>query len=272
MSDTDREKGTAEAGRSRRPLFAANWKMNLLSRDVDAFLDRLAEELEAAPRQYDLLLAPSPVWLDRMAQRCRDLDLRLCAQDVHPAASGAHTGDVSAQQAADAGATWTLCGHSERRGSHHETDEVVCAKVVAAQEQGLGALFCLGETLPEREDDQVEEVFSRQLDPLIDAIEEGAVQPDPLRLALAYEPVWAIGTGRTATPELAAQSHALLRARLRTRLGPEIAERLQILYGGSVKPANAGALWREHELDGFLVGGASLDPGSFLDIIRGCGF
>lgn len=256
---------------ARRPLIAANWKMHLLSHEVEGFLAALRRNLSPPPRSYDLLLAPSAVWLERMHEACTKLGVRLAAQDIHTATHGAHTGDLSALQAADAGANWALCGHSERRSAYRETDRLVADKVAQAQSCGLGAVFCLGETLPEREDDRIDEVFARQLDPLIEAIGKGSVDPSPSRLVLAYEPVWAIGTGRTATPRIAQMSHELLRQRLEQGLGGEAARALQLLYGGSVKPANAADLFAESDIDGFLIGGASLDPESFLDIIRCCG-
>jgi triosephosphate isomerase len=246
--------------------------MNLLSAEVDSFLDQLEANLPTAPRPYDLLLSPSAVWLERMGERCKQLGVRLAAQDVHRAASGAHTGDLSALQAADAGAGWALCGHSERRAAYGEDDTAVVEKAVAAQGAGLGVVFCLGETLPEREDNLVDAVFARQLEPLLEAISSGELRAEATQLVMAYEPVWAIGTGRTATPEIAQKSHELLRLRAAQRLGQAGAQALTILYGGSVKPNNAAHLLREPDIDGFLIGGASLDPGSFLDIIRCCGF
>jgi triosephosphate isomerase len=184
-------------------------------------------------------------------------------QDLHPEDSGAHTGDVSALHLLDWAATWVLCGHSERRAEHGETDALIAAKVAQALRHGLRPLLCVGETGEERQRGRTEEVLARQL--------RAAVPPEGgPPWALAYEPVWAIGTGATATPELAQEAHAFLRATAADRLGDQAAGGLRILYGGSVKPDNSAALFAQPDIDGFLVGGASLDPDSFLDIIRRC--
>jgi triosephosphate isomerase len=189
-------------------------------------------------------------------------------QDLHPADRGAHTGDVSGGQLADLGCSWVLCGHSERRHDHGEGDDLVAEKVRAALRHRLAPLVCVGETREERRAGHTWEVLDRQLDAALAALprpEEGAAP-----WALAYEPVWAIGTGETATPALAQEAHAHLRQRLRVRLGEPAAARLRLVYGGSVKPDNAAELYAGEDVDGFLVGGASLDPGAFLAIIARC--
>ena len=160
------------------------------------------------------------------------------------------------------GASWVLCGHSERRSEHGENDALVAAKVAQALRRGIQPMLCVGETEAEREAGRTEAVLRRQL--------EAAMPPGGGPWALAYEPVWAIGTGKTATPSLAQEAHALLRATVAARLGAPAAEGLRILYGGSVKPENAADLFAQSDIDGFLIGGASLDPGSFLDIMRRC--
>jgi triosephosphate isomerase len=184
-------------------------------------------------------------------------------QDLHTADQGAHTGDVSGPQLADAGCQWVLCGHSERRADHDETDTLVGEKAVAATRHNLYPLICLGETLEERQGGRTFEVLERQLNAGL------AGRPEPF--ALAYEPVWAIGTGETATPEIAQEAHGFLRERLADLLGDEVAQVKRIVYGGSANPENASALFAEPDIDGFLVGGASLDPEKFLAIIRSCG-
>ena len=180
-------------------------------------------------------------------------------QDLHPHESGAHTGDTSGAQLADVGCTWVLAGHSERRGDHAESDELVGEKARAAREHGLVPLICLGESLEERRGGRTFEVLDRQL--------RAALAHEPSNFELAYEPVWAIGSGETATPEIAQEAHAHLRRELEKHVGADRAAAVRILYGGSVKPGNAASLAANPDVDGFLVGGASLDSGKFLDII-----
>jgi triosephosphate isomerase (TIM) len=190
-------------------------------------------------------------------------------QDLHAADAGAHTGDVSGAQLADAACRFALCGHSERRHDHGEGDEVVAGKIAAALRHRLVPLVCVGETAGERRAGWTFEVLDRQLDSALGALTAGGAGGGS-DFVLAYEPVWAIGTGETATPELAEEAHRHLRARLAERLAGGHGEGVRILYGGSVKPANAGELIAQPDLDGFLVGGASLDPERFLAIIGVC--
>jgi triosephosphate isomerase len=209
----------------------------------------------------DVVLFPPFTLLPVLAERLAGSAIAWGGQDLHSEDGGAHTGDVSALHLADWGSSWVLCGHSERRADHGETDLVVAAKVEQAQRHGLTPLLCVGETAGQREAGQTEQVLLTQLAAALPPAGRGA-------WALAYEPVWAIGTGRTATPELAQEAHAMLRAMVAQRLGASVAGGLRIVYGGSVKPDNAVDLSARPDIDGFLVGGASLDPASFLDIIR----
>jgi triosephosphate isomerase len=259
---------------SRRALYAANWKMHLRRPDADAFAGRLLEALPALPA-VDVVLFPPFTLLPVVAELLEGSPIAWGGQDLHPEDRGAHTGDVSAEHLLDWGAGWVLCGHSERRAEHRETDALVAAKVAQARRRGLVPVLCVGETEAERESGRTEAVLERQL--TASAPGDGAWQGhargtggagDDLGWALAYEPVWAIGTGKTATPALAQEAHAFLRSVVGERLGGERAGALRILYGGSVKPDNAAALLAQSDVDGFLVGGASLDPESFLDIIR----
>lgn len=246
----------------RRPLVAANWKMNLLKADAAEYVRTLKRGL-AAPPPVDVrvvIFPPFPL-IPVVARELVDSEVEVGGQDLHPEERGAHTGDVSSLQLKDAGCTWVLCGHSERRQNHGETDELVSRKVAAASRHHLTPMICLGETRDERRAGRTLEVLERQLRAAL------ASRPDPF--GLAYEPVWAIGTGETATPETAQEAHAFLRLLLGEILDGRAAATVPILYGGSATPDNAPGLIAQPDVDGFLVGGASLDPQKFLSIIRG---
>lgn len=244
--------------RDPRPLIAGNWKMNGLTAALEeaaaiaAGADKLADVA-------DLALCPPATLLAPAAARLSGSPVRLGGQDCHAAASGAHTGDVSAEMLADAGATLVIVGHSERRADHGESDETVRAKAEAAWRAGLVAIVCVGETEAERKAGEALAVVGRQL---AGSVPEGATAE---RLVVAYEPVWAIGTGLTPTVDDVAEVHAAMRAALTERFGREGA-RIRLLYGGSVKPANAAELLGVDNVDGALVGGASLKADDFLAI------
>lgn len=246
---------------ARPVMVAGNWKMNLRRRDAAVYCQTLALEWVGRLTPEVVLFPPFPL-IPVVAESLADTSIRWGGQDLHPRAQGAHTGDVSAFHLLDWGCTWVLCGHSERRLDHTETDRLIGEKVVAAQVQGLAPILCLGETLEERDEGRTEETLRRQLQ---QALPEGNQS-----WALAYEPVWAIGSGQTATPELAQSSHSFLRRIVRELAGDSLADGLRILYGGSVTAQNCDALLQQPDIDGFLVGGASLDPHPFLDIIRRC--
>lgn len=244
-----------------RPVIAGNWKMNLgpaAARDfVESFVPRV-EGVEA-----EILLFPPTLSLAAAKGAAGAAPVGFGVQNVHWEAEGAFTGEVSVAMAAEAGATHALAGHSERRQLFHETDGEVARKAAAILQGGLVPVVCLGETLEERKGGRLEAVLLRQLDAILEAV--GGTSD---RWMLAYEPVWAIGTGETATPEDAAEAHALLRSRLVER-GVPGARGIPILYGGSVKPGNAAELLAAPEVGGVLVGGASLDPVGFAAIARG---
>lgn len=254
---------------SRIPIVAGNWKMNLLADDVRRFGDALRADLPALVERaaVEVLLFPSHPLLPVARDAFAGLEaFAFGGQDLHAEPSGAHTGDVSGGQLADAGARWVLCGHSERRADHGEDDAAVRTKLEAALAVNLRPLLCVGESLEQREAGETESTIGAQLDaamPVLERLGEDAV--------VAYEPVWAIGTGRTATPQIAQAAHRFLRSRLESELGAARSAACRLLYGGSVKPANCVELLAEPDVDGFLIGGASLDPASFLDIIRRCG-
>jgi len=240
------------------PLIAGNWKMN----GVAASAGELAKIVAGATGllgKAELMVCPPATLIALFAAAARGSAVRIGAQDCHPDASGAHTGDISAEMLADAGASAVIVGHSERRADHFETDAVVRAKAQAAWRAGLLAIVCVGEQRKEREAGKTLEVVGRQLD---GSLPDGAAAA---RLVVAYEPVWALGTGLTPTPGDVAEVHAFIRSRLVARF-PADAARIRILYGGSVKPSNARDLLTVTDVNGALVGGASLKADDFLGI------
>ena len=245
----------------RRKLFAGNWKMNGLRADGVTLAVALAERMRSAdPRDWDMLICPPATLLFPVAEAISDSPIALGGQDCHSAPSGAHTGDVSAAMLKDAGCRYVIVGHSERRADHGEGNTLVRSKAEAALAAGLAPLVCVGETEGEREAGDTLPVIQRQ-------IEESLPWPaDPAAFVVAYEPVWAIGTGRTATSVDIAEVHAHIRALLTQRLGEDGAGRVRVLYGGSVKPGNAAEILAVANVDGALVGGASLKPDDFWAI------
>jgi triosephosphate isomerase len=241
------------------PLIAGNWKMHKGPREAADFCDAFRAELAATPAG-DLLLFPSAVALSTVAGHPLADVVGVGAQTVHPEPSGAFTGELSAEMAADAGATWALAGHSERRHVFGESDTDVAARVQACLRAGLRPMVCVGETLEERRSGRLEAVLRRQLEAVLGELAE---TPED-GWAVAYEPVWAIGTGETASSGDARAAHAFLRSVLE-QAGRDVP---RILYGGSVKPENAAELLGTEGVDGVLVGGASLDPVSFMAIAR----
>lgn len=246
---------------TQRPVFAGNWKMHKGPTATRAFFEQFAALYE--PREdRTVLLFPTAISLSAAVDaRSARHDLHLGVQNIHWQDEGAFTGETAAPQAREAGAEYALIGHSERRHLFGETDQEVARKVTAAIRNSLIPVICVGETLEERQAGQVEAVILRQLDAAL----EGVPAEYNGELLIAYEPVWAIGTGVTATPADAANAHAILRAALSSRFGDD-ADGIPILYGGSVKPDNAADLLAAPGVDGLLVGGASLDPQGFARI------
>jgi len=241
----------------RRKLAAGNWKMN----GTAANLAEVEALLAAHPSPaVEILLCPPATLIAQVLGRKAGHPLAVGGQDCHAEASGAHTGDISAEQLRDAGATHVLVGHSERRTDHGETDDLVRQKAEAALRAGLVAVICVGETLSEREAGRTLEVIGRQLDA---SVPKGATGADTV---LAYEPVWAIGTGLTPMTAQIAEVHGFVRARLSARMGAEAAQ-VRILYGGSVKASNAAEIFAVADVDGALVGGASLKAADFSPIV-----
>ncbi len=244
-----------------RPLVAGNWKMNGLGSTLPE-LAALRERLVSSPiPEVDVMVCPPATLLTRAAEVLNGSSIALGAQDCHPLPSGAHTGDISAEMLADAGASAVIVGHSERRIDHHETDFLVHAKAFAAYRAGLTAIICVGETEQHHRDGQTLEVLQSQL--------QGSV-PEEARAAntvIAYEPVWAIGSGLTPTPAEVAELHGFIRSVLSQLLGDAESSSFRILYGGSVKPANAAELLFVPNVNGALVGGASLKAANFYEIL-----
>jgi triosephosphate isomerase (TIM) len=246
------------AASQRRPLVAGNWKMNGLGRSV-AELDKVMAGAGPFAGKADLMVCPPATLIAAFAAKARGSQLAIGGQDCHAEATGAFTGDISAEMLADAGASAVIVGHSERRTYHKESDADVRAKAQAAWRAKLCAIVCIGETRAEREGGKTLDVLGRQLD---GSLPDGAT---PATLVVAYEPVWAIGTGLTPTAADVAEAHKFIRDRLAVRYGAT-AETIRILYGGSVKPSNAAELMGVANVDGALVGGASLKAGDFLGI------
>jgi triosephosphate isomerase (TIM) len=239
-----------------RKLAAGNWKMN----GTGASLSEAQALIAAQPSPAcEMLLCPPATLVARLADVARGSALMVGGQDCHTNDTGAHTGDISAAMLADAGATSVILGHSERRADHGETDALVHAKALAARKAGLVAIVCIGETLAERDAGTTLDVIAAQMASVpVDSTAAG--------LVIAYEPVWAIGTGRTPTIDQIAEVHAFLRARLTERIGAAAAG-VRLLYGGSVKPSNAGEIFAVPHVDGALVGGASLKAADFGAIV-----
>jgi triosephosphate isomerase len=247
----------------RKPVIAGNWKMYKTIAETEAFFDRIAP-LIFEVRHCQMVVAAPFTALRRAAELGEPLGIGISGQDLYWEKEGAFTGEISAAMLREAGCRYTLIGHSERRQFFGETDQTVNRKVQAALQANLQPIVCVGELLAEREAGQTEAVLERQLSDGLAGLTEVAFSP----IIIAYEPVWAIGTGRTATPEIAQQAHAFIRGRIAKLVSPAAAERCRILYGGSVKPENIAGLMAQPDLDGALVGGASLEPSSFAAIVR----
>ena len=244
----------------RQPLVAGNWKMHGSQASVAELVGGLVSGL-SGNNAIDVLICPPFVYLEQVASLLADYPIALGAQNVAAEPSGAYTGEVSAEMLRDVGCSYVIVGHSERRTLLGESDEVIAHKFRMTQEQQLVPVFCVGETLDERQAGHAMEVIARQVAAVVNTAGVEALG----RAVFAYEPVWAIGTGQTATPEQAQEVHAGLRAMVAAH-DAKIAGQLRILYGGSVKAANARELFQMDDIDGGLIGGASLNPEEFLQI------
>jgi len=246
----------------RTPLIAGNWKMYKTVREAVNYVKEF-RELVKNVTNVDIALAPTFTALHAAADAARNSNIGIAAQDVYWERDGAFTGEVSAAMLRDAGAEYVIIGHSERRTLFGETDATVNRKLAAAFAAGLTPIVCIGETLDQRERNETFDVLDRQIKQGLDGVTSDQLG----QLVVAYEPVWAIGTGRNATPAQAADAHGHIRQRLRAWFGSEAAELCHVIYGGSVKPDNISELVRQPDVDGALVGGASLDPRGFADIV-----
>jgi triosephosphate isomerase len=246
----------------RIPIIAANWKMFKQVGEALRFAEALAVKIQDL-EGVEVVLAPPFTALERLKEAVASTQIELAAQNVHPDREGAFTGEISVSMLTDVGCRYVIVGHSERRHVFGETNAFIAKKVGAVLQGGLRPILCVGETLDEREAGRTFQVLDEQLSTALDGVSEEQATD----LVIAYEPVWAIGTGRTATPELAQEAHAFVREGLRKRFSGT-ADRVRIQYGGSVKPSNAYGLMAQPDVDGALVGGASLDPDSFFAIIQ----
>jgi triosephosphate isomerase len=248
---------------SRKPFIAGNWKMFKTRGEARDTVEQL-QELLAGSLSVDVVVCPPFTALSAVEEVIREGEIQMAAQNVHGEEEGAFTGEISTSMLLDCGCRYVILGHSERRQIFHESDVVIHQKINRVLNTELNPILCVGELLEEREAERVQEVILGQLE--ADLGELTAIQAS--RIIVAYEPIWAIGTGKTATPEIAQAVHGMIRQWLSERYSDEVASRIRILYGGSVKPNNAGQLMAQEDIDGALVGGASLDAQSFATIVE----
>jgi triosephosphate isomerase (TIM) len=244
----------------RTPVLAANWKMHKTVAETEEFLDDFLGNLPDGP---EVVICPPYPALGVAVARCADLPVRVAAQNMHEESAGAFTGEVSAPMLLELGVQGVILGHSERRQYFGESDEALARKVPVALEAGLEPILCVGENEAQRDSDETEGILTRQVEADLSSVSDESLG----EVVIAYEPIWAIGTGRTATPEQAQEAIAVIRGLIESR-SSEAAGAIRILYGGSVKPGNAAELISQPDVDGALVGGASLDPGDFAAIVQ----
>jgi triosephosphate isomerase len=246
------------------PLVVGNWKMNGSQSDSRELAGRIATALNSTPTSAHIVVAPPFTALATVGIALRGSKVHLAAQNCHWQLNGAFTGEVSPSMLVELGCGFVILGHSERRHIFHETDEMVAQKITAAMAQRMRPILCVGETLAERQSQQTFKIVEQQLESALKGLNNGAIDTNEI----AYEPVWAIGTGQNATPEQIREVHARIRQFLSVSFSQSKADRARILYGGSVKPDNAGTIAEITDVNGLLVGGASLQAESFLAIIR----
>ena len=247
----------------RRPIIAGNWKLNMTIAESRELAQQLVDNL-ADMTDRDIVIAPVFTTLSTVAEVIRQSPIQLAGQNCYPQTSGAFTGEVSPDFLSDAGCHYVILGHSERRQLLGETDQFINQKVMKTLEAELKPILCIGETLEEREAEQMLKVLDRQIKGGL----ANLTAPQLADVTMAYEPIWAIGTGKTATAEQAQQAHSFIREVVEQLFNPDVAENIRILYGGSVKPGNVDGLMAEEDIDGALVGGASLKGEDFIRIVR----
>lgn len=247
----------------RKKYIAGNWKMNLLPHEGASFAKELANEVKERNADCKIMIAPPFIDIPYVLEAVKGSPIIVAAQNMANHKSGAYTGEVSPEMLKDVGVNTVILGHSERRQYYGETDEIINSKVLLALEEGMDVVLCVGETLEERESGKLEDVLKRQLKVGLKDVKDKEMK----KITIAYEPVWAIGTGKTATPEDADNAHKFIRDEIAKLYSPSIAENLIIQYGGSVKAGNVKALMAKENIDGALVGGASLSIKDFLPII-----
>lgn len=243
---------------------AANWKMYKTAQQTRSFFERFLPLLSSGAA-CDVVVFPVSVAIPAAVEATRGTEVRIGGQNLYWGKEGAFTGEISGELFHSAGATWALVGHSERRQYFHETDADVLKKTQAALDAELTPIVCMGERLEDHQSGKTNDVLVRQFAAGV----AGLTEEQFAQINVAYEPIWAIGTGQTATPQIACAAHKLIRCEAEKRFGAEAARQLRIIYGGSVKPDNIAGLMAENEIDGVLVGGASLDPESFAKIVKG---
>jgi triosephosphate isomerase (TIM) len=247
----------------RKPLIAANWKMYKTPAQAEEYVKAFLPLVKGHDRD-EIVLCPSDTSICAVVPIAASSNVAIGGQNMHFAEEGAYTGETSVLMLKAIGATHIIIGHSERRQYCNETDELVNKKLATALKHKLTPIVCIGEALTEREANHTDEILRKQISLALVGVEP----EDAENIVVAYEPIWAIGTGKTATPEIAASAHLLIRSEIARRLGRHVADTIRILYGGSVKPDNATALLNQPEIDGALVGGASLDPQAFSKIVK----
>ena len=247
----------------RQKIVAGNWKMNKNAEETEDLLNELIDKLHS-DKEVEIIVAPTFINLVSAVDHLEFTNIQVAAQNMHQAESGAYTGEISADMLKSIGVTTVILGHSERRAIFHETDSVIAYKVDTALKHEMRVIFCFGEELKDRQDKQHFNVVENQLRDGLFQIDKSSWQ----NIVLAYEPVWAIGTGETASPEQAQEMHEFIRETVRKTFGSEIAENVSILYGGSVKPDNAQEIFSKPDVDGGLIGGAALKAADFAAIVN----
>jgi len=256
----------------RKKIIAANWKMNKDVNETGQFISSFTSEMKGYDSPAEVVICPPFTSLSEAAKLLKGSVIKVGAQNLHYEDDGAYTGEISARMLTSMGIPYVIVGHSERRQYFGETDEIVAKKVKKALSAGLKVILCIGETLSERDGGVMEKVLERQVKVALDGltVHSAGSFGQLASIVVAYEPVWAIGTGRNATPEQAEESHAFIRATVSKMFGKEAADNLTIQYGGSMKPENSAQLLSQPDVDGGLIGGAGLKPDSFAKIVKSC--